>query len=430
MKRSVVLALIICLFTFSSMVLAETVELEIIGFEGGWGTSIIRQAADEYEALHPNVKIKVISTTDPDSIIRPRLAAGNPPDAACIPSRMDKWGLAAAGHLHPLNEVLETKAYGQDISWGDTFVAGTFDQNSLHGNVYFIPDKYYAWVLWYNAGLFEEHGWEVPETWDEFLELCAEIKELGIAPLTTTGRYTYYAREGLLLPLIERIGGTEAMERMMRLEPGAFNNEVVIKAASMYRELIDLGYMQQGFTGMDHTTSQMEFISGRAAMIPVATWFENEMADMLTDDFKFMPMVIPAVEGGAGSGDSILVSLIGDWCVFSNSKNKDVAADFIKYMTSLDYSRKIAEQMKTLSPIKGAEDVISSEPLRAVAALVDNASVTFHQHVFLWYGPLKDESENALAALNTGAITPEQFAERLEMAAQKVREDDSIIKRY
>ena len=138
MKKGVVLALIICLFTFSSTALAETIELEIIGFEGGWGTGIIRQAADEYEALRPNVKIKVISTTDPDSIIRPRLAAGNPPDGASIPSRMDKWGIAGAGHLHPLNEALETTAYGQDVSWRDTFVAGTFDQNSLHDNVYFI----------------------------------------------------------------------------------------------------------------------------------------------------------------------------------------------------------------------------------------------------------------------------------------------------
>ena len=35
----------------------------------------------------------------------------------------------------------------------------------------------------YNRDLFEEHGWEIPETWDEFTALCEAIQAEGIQPL-------------------------------------------------------------------------------------------------------------------------------------------------------------------------------------------------------------------------------------------------------
>lgn len=40
----------------------------------------------------------------------------------------------------------------------------------------------YEGVL-YNRNLFEENGWEVPQTWDEFLALCDTIQAAGITPL-------------------------------------------------------------------------------------------------------------------------------------------------------------------------------------------------------------------------------------------------------
>lgn len=40
----------------------------------------------------------------------------------------------------------------------------------------------YEGVL-YNRTMFEEHGWEVPATWDEFLALCDTIQAEGITPM-------------------------------------------------------------------------------------------------------------------------------------------------------------------------------------------------------------------------------------------------------
>ena len=34
----------------------------------------------------------------------------------------------------------------------------------------------------FNKEMFEEHGWEIPTTWDELMSLCPEIQNAGIMP--------------------------------------------------------------------------------------------------------------------------------------------------------------------------------------------------------------------------------------------------------
>lgn len=34
----------------------------------------------------------------------------------------------------------------------------------------------------YNKDMFEEHGWQIPESWDELIDLCQEIQSEGILP--------------------------------------------------------------------------------------------------------------------------------------------------------------------------------------------------------------------------------------------------------
>ena len=47
---------------------------------------------------------------------------------------------------------------------------------------YSVPYVANAAGILYNRDMFEEHGWKIPETWDELLALCDEIKAEGILP--------------------------------------------------------------------------------------------------------------------------------------------------------------------------------------------------------------------------------------------------------
>ena len=52
-----------------------------------------------------------------------------------------------------------------------------------HEGIYGLPYAANAAGILYNEDMFVEHGWEIPETWDEFIALCDTIEEEGIVPI-------------------------------------------------------------------------------------------------------------------------------------------------------------------------------------------------------------------------------------------------------
>lgn len=55
--------------------------------------------------------------------------------------------------------------------------------SGLDGNQYFVPFYFYAWGVHYRKSLFEENGYAIPTTWDEFIALCDQMVADGITPL-------------------------------------------------------------------------------------------------------------------------------------------------------------------------------------------------------------------------------------------------------
>ena len=53
----------------------------------------------------------------------------------------------------------------------------------LDGKQYFVPFYFYPWAVHYRQSLFDEKGYEIPATWDEFKALCDQMVADGIIPL-------------------------------------------------------------------------------------------------------------------------------------------------------------------------------------------------------------------------------------------------------
>ncbi len=130
-----------------------------------------RKLIAEFEATHPNIKIKFVPGEDEKLL--GMIAGGLAPDVWTT----DHVGLpyfARRGVLMRLDErIAADPDVDLDACFDCTVRAGTFD-----GHVYGLPHVFSPVCLVYNKSLFREAG--VPEptgewTWDEFVEACKKL---------------------------------------------------------------------------------------------------------------------------------------------------------------------------------------------------------------------------------------------------------------
>lgn len=403
------------------------IELEVASFQGGFGLDFFEYAAKEYEKTHPNVTIKVWGNPRVWEQLRPRFVKGTPPDLSWPGWGMDYWGLVAENEVLPMDKYLQTKAYGQDKKWIDTFDMRLLNKGKFNGHYYIMPFNQNVFGWWYNVDMFKKYGWQPPKTYDELLVLCEKIKKVGIAPITYQGRYPAYMLRGFLFPWAISAGGLQAFNDAQNLTPGSWKSPAFLTAAKMVAELRDKGDFQKGAMGMSHTEAQMEFVLGRAAMIPCGTWLGSEMKDQLPKGFHMAFINPPVIKGGKGD-PTITSAGVETWIVPANGKNHDVAADLFKFMTSLDMAKKFVIQKNTLMAIKDSDKQKLPLDLVGASQCAGKASALWDMDYAMWYPSLRTDAEGAMAALLNKEVTPEECLSRMEDAAQKVAKDSSLPK--
>ena len=417
----------IALFPFTSFS-EEKIEMEIASFQGGFGIDFFLECAREFEKLHPNVKINLWGNPRVWEQLLPRFAAGTPPDAAWPGWGMNNWDLIVNNHLLALDPYLEEQAFGSDRKWRDVFIPSLLHKGTYHGKCYIIPFNFNAFGIWYNKKMFLEHGWSAPKTYNELLSLCEKIKKEGIAPLTFTGRYPAYPLRGFVYPWIISAGGYDVFKRIGNLEEGAWNHPACLKALRCVMDMKKRQYFQAGCIGMNHTESQMEFLVGRAAMIPCGTWLHSEMRNLLPPDFAMEFFIPPVFPDGIGDPTALGGPIDAEWVVSTQSKHQREAVDFIKYLACPEKAKKFLLTKGSLMTIRIAGEFDPPEYLKQALNAANQAKIIYNPDFESWYPSLSTEIVNAFSNLYNEVITPEEFIARAEKASKKVREDKNIPK--
>ncbi len=159
-------------------------------------------------------------------------------------------------------------------------------------------------------------------------------------------------------------------------------------------------------------------------MIPCGTWLYAEMKNTMPPNARMAFMLPPVLDGGQGDPSAILIG-IEPWIIPTQGSNHDLAIDFYKYMTSLDKAKQFVTEKGTLTAIKGSDAVKLPDHLVEPARLFKASKTPYSIQFDTWYSTLGTESKNAMEALLNGTVTPEEFCQRLEDAAEKVRQNKS-----
>jgi N-acetylglucosamine transport system substrate-binding protein len=405
--------------------------VEGIFFEGGYGRAYIDHAADIFRALHPENEVSVAGIQRVGEQLRPRFIGGNPPDVIdnSGAGNLDTAALVAENQLADLAELMNAPALD---TAGKTFAETLFPGSQLDG-VYdgkqlVLNIAYTVFGIWHSQSLFEEKGWTYPTTWDEMLALCDTIKAEGMNPWTYQGRYPDYMVFGLIMPLIYKVAGPQAIIDIDNLEDGAWLKPEVLQAVTMASQLETNDYIMPGTEGLTHTESQAEWLKGNAVFIPCGTWLENEMKDLTPEGFDMVvkPVPGPTVE----TTPSIYASSGEIYFVPSAAKNVKGGMEFMRCMLSRESAKFFAQNVSSIMPVAGGTEgvEVSSGMTSALEAVEAAGEDIFTYRFSSWYTDLSFEARDRTGDLMTGRITPEEFVEAVQAKADAVKADPNIPK--
>jgi len=333
----------------------EKTVLKISFFKGGYGDEWLKAITAAYTKEHPNVTFDLEGDADMTLKIGPRLESGaNLPDIAMVlATNWQQW--AAKGYLEDLSDVYAADVDGTAMA--DKIIEADRNVGKYGGKYWMVPWTDVCNGIIYNETLFAQNGWSEPKTVSEMFTLMEQMKAKGVTPFSFGGKVISYW-DFPVLAWWAQAEGMDGMQTFLKMDsPEVYNQQGRLKALEVFEKIIkDKTNYVDGAMGMDHIQSQMAFLQGKAAMIPMGAWMETEMKNSIPEGFKMKMMLTPALDGAKMTDVSVCTS---QDMIFipKKAKNVEVAKDFLKFMARDDMLKLYTE--KTGSPRPFTYDIAS-----------------------------------------------------------------------
>jgi ABC-type glycerol-3-phosphate transport system substrate-binding protein len=267
-----------------------------------------------FEADNPNIKVKKVLASGDDrmSFWRTLLASGSFPDVVVEAELL-------ANTPGTFAEV------PQDI-------LAAFDPATLavyDGKYVTIPAvKQLRMQAYYNKADFATLNLKEPQTWDEFLAVCAALKGAGKIPLICGGTgdvwatgspYWIPAANSVLMNAYPNFNGDLKAGRVK------WNNPVLVEALTAWQNLVKAGYYHPGAMSFSYSQASAEFQNGAASIMIDGSWAAAGFDAAGNTNFGVFAFPNP-------KNIKTYCSAVSYWGVSGQSKNKEAAFAFVKYV--------------------------------------------------------------------------------------------------
>lgn len=286
-----------------------------------------------YEAENPNVTINWtdIPYADIQSKLVTAVAGGTAPDVVNLNTQMTLT-LAGEGALTDLNAAATEEQKS-------IYIKDLWESAQIGDSVYAFPWYASPDIMFYNQDLFEEAGMEVPQTFDEALEMSEEF-------YNKTGAYLFLPDEFFNILFEENIDvlnedGTAA----------AFNTQETADLLARYKEYTDKGVVPKNNWGSWDEALKL-FESGKLAIVSSSGSSLSRIKDEAPDIYETIAVSSP-LTGANGLSRNPLMNLV----VPSKSENQEEAIKFANYVTNDDNQLAFCKTVSIFpSTTKASED--------------------------------------------------------------------------
>lgn len=363
------------------------------------------KAIADYEAAHPNITI-VHETFENESYktkIKSAVAANDLPDIFFT------WGGGFSSAFVTAGKVLAIdRYYTEEFQEGlnKAALGNAIYNDKIYGSTFSTPVS----LLFYNKSMFDRFGLIAPTTFDELKKVSTTFIDNDITPFGISVKDTWVLammHDALTL----KSAGPEKVKNVLTGISGTYNDQYFIDSARSLKELVDMGALISGATGLSNDEASQLFYNGTVPMFVTGSWMAGSIYTDTKNPADFDIAPIPVLNDSNAQITDFMGGASDTLMVAASTKHPDEAGNAVFELT-----RSISKYayLDGAGVAAWAVDYDDSEikPLVQKVAQYATSATSFT----LWFDTLMPANNageylTLLQELYIGNITAEEFAE-------------------
>lgn len=296
---------------------------------------------------HPNYEIKLrhIQYDNYWNVINTGIQAGEAPDLMYTSGNKDTHlaKMAESGAVIDLTDRIDVSPFP------DILVAKT----KVNGRIYCSPGGSYDVVpVYYSQKIYNNYGLSEPFTYDELLQNCAKLKSGGEVPFAMGGKSAWDAF--WILNVMITSMSSEWVEEFIEGQATFSDPRYVETHQALVNDIVDNGYLDPNYKGVDGAGARLSFTQGNTAMIVDGSWQASAMK--ANPEIEVSCFHWPSREGG----NIMLGSQETGYAIYSGTNNEEGALTFLRHLMSKESYQVLANMGVNVPGLEGVE---SPDPL-------------------------------------------------------------------
>ncbi|HIV51894.1 MAG TPA: extracellular solute-binding protein [Candidatus Mediterraneibacter norwichensis] len=371
MKKKKVISAVLAVSMLSAAILpgcgsgedSGVTEIEILQYKPEAAT-YFDQVEDEFNATHDDIHLTISSPNDASTIMRTRFIREDYPDIIGIGGDINYSYYVDAGILADVSDY-EGLA---DINQSYIDILENLEIVPTDGT-FGVPYVANAAGILYNRDMFEEHGWEIPETWNELIDLCEDIQAEGILPFYFGFRDTWTC----LAPWNALAVGLAPEDTCRNVNAGetTFTDEYR-ETAEKCLELVSYGPDDPFAYGYNDACTA--FANGESAMYPIGSYAVPQILSV-NPEMNIDSFVMPGNEDPSENTLNSGVDLM--FAVTEACENKDAALEVIDFLLEDENIQAYIDDQNAI-PCKTGDFQLASE-LDGMTSFIEAGNMTDYQ---------------------------------------------------
>ena len=320
-------------------------EIEIVQYKPE-AANYFKTVEEQFNATHDDIHLTINSPNDATTILKTRFIREDYPDIIGIGGDINYSYFVDAEILTDMSDYQGLR----DINQGYLDIAEALELVPVDGT-YIVPYVANAAGVLYNRQMFADHGWQIPETWEELLSLCDEIQAEGILPFYFGFKDTWTCLAPWNAMAVE-LAPPDTTKQVNRGETTF--TEQYRELAEKYLQLLPYGPADPFAYGYNDACTA--FARGESAMYPIGSYATPQILSV-NPDLDIDSFVMPACDN---QGDRTLNSGIDlGFCVMADCPNKEAAYEVLDFLLADENLQRYIDDQNAV-PCKSGEFQLAS----------------------------------------------------------------------